>query len=482
MALAPSLATLNEELEQLTTERAQIRAQHPGAVMPDEARARDAEIADRVGRVTVLIEQEQQRKRDALFNDTAKYIEDPNYRIPRAVNSDDAGRRVMAASGWDIRGGWVFRQTARGEVAFCPEAHLFGAIPTDDPVSSQHVKQLRAIFQPEYRDAFTKFLNVRGDRSRLTPSEQAALSEGSDTAGGYLVPADVQAEILARRADASVMRRLATVRQTSRDRIQFPAVAPNTGSAPDPSIYSSGFVGGLVGERPSNSDTGPTFQQFEIGIKKFEAYTKVTNDLISDSMADVLAFLSTDGGRNLGLVEDKYFLTGDGSPLQPMGILNSGLTTFDVEGTTADVISSTIAAVGSIPKIVSGSYLVPAQYAASASWLMSRVTQGQVHALVDANGRPWWQPQAAAGGAAGAPPDLLGFPVYNSPFVPNAAVNATKELIVGDFSAYIIADRTALSVQVVNELYAATDEVGIFLRSRAGGGLWNTDALRVGIV
>jgi HK97 family phage major capsid protein len=124
--------------------------------------------------------------------------------------------------------------------------------------------------------------------------------------------------MLVRRADASVMRRLATVRQTTRDRMQFPAVVPNSTSG---SIYSSGFVGGLVGERAVNTDAGPTFQQFEIAIKDFEAYTKLTNNLIADSGSDMLAFLARDGGENLGLVEDYYFINGDGTGLQPLGIL-----------------------------------------------------------------------------------------------------------------------------------------------------------------
>lgn len=477
--MAVSLATLNEELAQLTAEREQLRKDNPGDVMPDEARARDAQIVDRVKRVTAQIEIEQQRERDALIDQTRRYMEDPHYQVPKAVNADDEGRKAILKAGWDVRSGMLYRQTSRGEVSYMPEDVLFGPVPTNDAVAANHFHQMRATFQPEYRKAFVNFVKARGDRSVLSGTEQNALSEGIAEGGGYLVPADVAAEIMARRADASVMRSIASVRQTSRNVYQIPAVAPNAAKG---SVYSSGFVGGLVGETPSNTDNGPTFEQFEIGVRKYEAYTKVSNDLIADAASDVLAFLATDGGRNLGLVEDNYFINGNGTGLQPVGILNAGVETADVEGTTSNEISNSTSNAGSAPKITALAYLLPAQYTASARWLMARGTKGKIHALVDADGRPWWQLSASAGGATGAPSELVGFPVSESPFMPVGGNDTNKVLVVGDFSAFIIADRAGLSVRVDDLNHIGTDETAIYIRSRSGSGLWNTDALRIGIV
>lgn len=479
----PSLATLNDELTQLTEERDALRQRHAGEVMPGEARDRDAWIVNRVSEIRVLVEAEKQRQRDAAMADTADWMSRPAGQIQHQVNADDAGRKAIISAGWDIRGGMVYRETARGEMAYLPESVLFGPMPTDDPVAAEHFKTQRATFQPEYRAAWTKWLTGNGVMARLTGAEQNALSEGTDTAGGFLVPADIQAEILARRADASVMRQLCTVRQTSRDRISFPAVAPHS-TAASASIYSSGFVGGLVGEVVSGTDQGPTFQQFEVAIKKFQAYTKVSKDLIKDSGSDILAFLATDGGRNLGLVEDNYFLNGLGTGLEPMGLLTAGPTTFDVEGSTSNTVSNTISNAGSAPKIIAGSYQLPGMYVDGATWLMNRSIMGNIHGLVDAQSRPWWQAANTAGGAAGAPPLLVNIPARTSPFMPSNSTpaDATKVLLLGDFSNYIIAERQSLSVEIDESLYRASDEAGIWLRSRAGGGVWNLDAFRVGIV
>jgi len=192
-----------------------------------------------------------------VAEETARYMDDPDVRIKHPVNDDDEGRKALMRNGWNIRGGKIFRQTSLGEIAYCAEEVMFGRIPDYDPVAAKDFTQQRAAWQPEYRDAFVRYLHARGDQRALSPSEQNALSEGISEGGGYLVPPDVGAEILARRARASVMRQLCSVRMTSRDRYQLPAVAPHSSSG---SIYSSGFVGGLVGETPSsNTDSGPTF-------------------------------------------------------------------------------------------------------------------------------------------------------------------------------------------------------------------------------
>ena len=66
--------------------------------------------------------------------------------------------------------------------------------------------------------------------------------------------------------------------------------------------------------------------------------------------------------------------------------------------------------------------------------------------------------------------------------MPVDGTNGNKVLVVGDLSSYIIADRSALSVVIDDINLRGSDETQVFIRSRAGGGLWNTDALRIGIV
>ena len=63
----------------------------------------------------------------------------------------------------------------------------------------------------------------------------------------------------------------------------------------------------------------------------------------------------------------------------------------------------------------------------------------------------------------------------------DGAANNTP-LIVGDFSNYIIGQRTQITSVVLRERFADSDQVGIILFERVGGAAYNFDAFRIGYV
>lgn len=495
----PDLALLNSELEDIAAKRALIRDKHKGATMPEEARREDESYTERARKIVFLIEEEKQKARDSEFDQISTYMNEPHHVVPRSLNADDEGRRLINRAGWDIKNGMIYAPTSLGkQFAMYPEEVLFGPMPEKDNEAGKYFRQTRAIFQPEYRTAYLNWLRspYRNDGmafSMLPAAEQNALSEGADGAGGFVVPPDVMAEIMVRRGQDSVMRQLATVRQTSRDQVAIPAIAPSA-TAADRNIYTNGFVGTWVGETPAFSETDPTFEQFIIGIKKVRVATKMSNDWLADAVGNMLGQLSESGARNLALVEDKGFIAGAGTALEPLGILNHSLArtatssngmAYDVEGSTSNTISNSASDAGSAPKIKALTYTLPSQYVGNASWLMSRAVQGKVAALVDANGRPFWNSYLDSG--FGRPQmQIEGAPVYNSEFVgADGAVSttaATTPLIFGDISAYQIVERTQISTIVLRERFADTDQTGIILMARVGGGLWNYDAIRTGYI
>ncbi len=494
----PDIKLLQEELEQTLDRRTAIREKHKGT-LPEDMRAEDEQLHERGLKIKTLIEDEKQKARDADFNDLGKYMTDPNYRVPRAVNDDLDSKKMLAGAAWEIKDGNIYRETSTGaKVMMYGEDVLFGPVPTNprDAEVANYCKQTRSIFQPLYRDAYVKWLrSVRMETSQvwnqLSGEEQKALSEGVDGAGGYLVPPDIQAELLARTAQRSVFRRLGRVINTSRDRVVYPrveaAAATEGGLASGGgSVFSSGFVGTWAGETPAFSDKDPVFGTFDIPIRKIRVATKLANDFVADSIVNIAQWLAQNGADNMALVEDQGFVTGDGTALQPLGILNdSGLVTVDVEGSTTDTISNASGA-GSSDKLIKNQvYGLPAQYADNAQWLFRRSIEGKIRALADSTGRYLWPLQA---GSAFGPPNGVGFrtlmeyPVNNSDFVPADGTNGSKVTLFGDFSAYIIAQRAQISTTVLRERFADTDQVGIIIFERIGGALWNPDAIRCGIV
>lgn len=495
-----------EDLEKLATRARTIVAEFKDG-LPDEQKLAVSQLLDRAKELKVEIDSEadlEQKKVDLANID--RYLREPIHQIPHGVNADDESRKSLLRAGWEVKGGFICgpsslegktitygdgQRKTMGKTLMYPEEVLFGEIPTDDADVANYYRKTRAIFQPEYKAAFGHYLVLCTKHrtesmafNMLSGAEQKALSAGTDTAGGFILPPDVMSEMLAHQPQSSIFRQYARVQPTNRDVLLFPAVAPNAGTyngISGASIYSSGFVGSWVGETPAFSDTDPSFQNFPIAVKKVRVATKLSNDFVADSSTNIMAWLAQNGSINMGLTEDAGFINGDGSPLQPLGILNAGIATVDVEGSTANLVNNTAAAQGSAPKISTLFYTLPAQYAAGAKWLMRRTMEGKIRALVDGSGRPLWTPFVGSG-FADTPPTLFGAQVLHSDWMPDDGTDGNQVLLLANLSQYIIAQRTQITSVVLRERFADTDQLGIILFERVGGALYNTDSARIGKV
>jgi len=492
----------HEDLEALRIRARKIVEEHKTHIPAEEQQALQA-ISEKATELKTLIANEtklEAARRD--LSDLDRYLDEPRHTIPHGVNPDDESRKQFLRAGWEIKGGMIYAPTSIegttvrlydgqkqvvGKQAMYPEEVLFGEIPTDDDKAADYYRKTRAIFSPAYKAAFSKHLQLsvkhRSENmafTMLSGAEQKALSEGTDTSGGFIVPPDIQAEMLVRLPQKAVMRQYCRVQPTNRDTLRWPAVKGNSGTYNGLSgahIYSSGFVGSWVGETPAFSDTDASFQTLDIAIKKVRVATKLSNDFVSDAAVNILAWLAMNGAENMALTEDSGFINGDGSALQPMGLTSVGITNVDVEGTTADTISNTTAALGSATKLINVAYQLPAQYVSGARWLMRRTIEGKIRQLVDGSGRFLWPPFTGSGFAA-APADLLGFPVTHSDWMPDDGQDTSPVAFLGDFSHYIIGQRTQITSVVLRERFADTDQIGIILFERIGGSSFNTDAFR----
>lgn len=365
----------------------------------------------------------------------------------------------------------------------------------DDDYSGRELSALdRHTATPEYRSALNKLVRAatqtKGDPiALLSEVERNTLTIGSDGAGGYTVPADTRNVILARTAAISRIMALCTMAPTSRDFLEWPRVTPNGTSE---SIFTSGFVGSMVGEQPSTTagQNEPSFGMFAIPMKNARVQARLSFNLVADADADILAFLASDGARNLALVREQQILVGTGIGANVKGLINySGdgtdgtIATTDISGTTADQISNTTADAGSAPKILDLIYSVPAQYRNDPSFAICMTSDSykKIRKLIDVNGSP----MLATGGdglLAPAPRSIDGYPVVISEFLENGGTNGNRVVVAGAFSEEIIGVRQELSVAVYQERFADLDQVAIFLRSRFGAAPANNDAFRIGVV
>ena len=282
----------------------------------------------------------------------------------------------------------------------------------------------------EYRQNFWDMMRSK------TPMPQVvnALQIGTDSEGGYLVPDEYERTLVEALEEENVFRQLAKVIRTSSGDTRYLRVATK-GTA------------SWIDEEGAYLESDDSFGQVSIGAYKVGTMIKVSEELLNDSVFDLEAYISREFARRIGAKEEEAFFTGDGSG-KPLGVLaatggaETGVTAASATAITAD-------------ELIDLFYSLKAPYRRNAVWVLNDSTIKAIRKLKDNQGQYLWQPSLTAG----APDLLLGKPVRTSAYMPAIAADA-KTVAFGDFSYYWIADRQGRSFKRLNELYAATGQVG----------------------
>lgn len=284
----------------------------------------------------------------------------------------------------------------------------------------------------------------------LRTGYKAAMQEGTAEEGGYLVPDDMYASIVAKRDEMSVARAAGcTVIQTSRDVVQVPY--ENTSH--------TNFA--ITAEEAAVSQGEPTIGQASITIYKFTKLVKVSEELLEDNATNLEAFLSDAFGRAWALTENAYTIAGTGSG-QPQGVLYGGTAGKTFAGTNAITAA----------EIVAMQHVLPSAYAPGAAWLMRNATLGYLRGLTGNNF--YFQPLPAGDGQ-----QMLGSPLYLSDSM-GAIGQGAKVVAYGNMSYLFLAERRGLSVRRLNELYAGNGQVGFLATVRFGCAVVQAEAIQYG--
>ncbi|MGE0135112.1 MAG: phage major capsid protein [Dehalococcoidia bacterium] len=347
-------------------------------------------------------------------------------------------------------------------------------------MSAREAAAIRATLQPAYETAFANWfhgavaLGSTSERARaaLPDRERLALAAGTAEGGGYLLPPALLAEVLSARAAVSVVRPSVRAIPTSGAFLDLPIAQEDE---TDPTQYANAFRARWVGETEQVAyDDALAFGLARIPLRKLRSAIKVPGDLLSDSEG-LLPWLAGTGGENLGAAEDAGFLTGDGTGNAPVGIVPQFAgATDDVEGSTSDTISNTVSTAGSAPKILAMQSALPAQYRRAARWIMRSSTELAVRKLVDANGAFHWPRRDNT---------LSGDPIDLSDAIAADGTGGSRVIVYGDLgAAAVIAERPGVSLVIDDRNLIREDQVVVYLKSRSGIGLYNSRAIRIGVV
>ncbi|MGE0280224.1 MAG: phage major capsid protein [Rhizobiaceae bacterium] len=316
----------------------------------------------------------------------------------------------------------------------------------------------------EHKSAFEAYVRS-GDDRLLRSLDTKAMSYGSGQDGGYLVPAETEAEIGKRLIALSPIRSIAAVRQVSSAVLKKP-------------FMTAGAATGWVAETAARPQTNsPTLAELSFPTMELYAMPAATQTLLDDSVVNLDEWIGAEVEAAFATQEGAAFVSGDGTN-KPKGFLayttvDEATWTWGNIGYVATGVSAGLPASNPSDKLIDLVYALKAGYRQNATWVMNRKVQASVRKLKDADGNYLWQPPAVAGGRAA----LMGFPVVESEDMPDPAANSLS-IAFGDFSrGYLVVDRTG--VRVLRDPYSAKPYVLFYTTKRVGGGVQDFDAIKL---
>ena len=320
--------------------------------------------------------------------------------------------------------------------------------PTSVPISivpNMRTEEKNGRSSDEYKKSFWLAM-----RNKKNPYEAInALQIGTDSEGGYLVPDEYENTLIEKLHDENVIRQYATIITSSNGDKKIPVVA-GYGEAT------------WTDEEAAYTESDDSFGVITLGAHKLTSIIKVSEELLNDSAFDLEQYISKEFVRRMASAEENAFINGTGTG-RPTGILQTaqtGKTTAAAAAITAD-------------EIIDLYHSLRSPYRKNAVFIANDSTIKAVRQLKDGNGQYLWQP----GLKEGQPDSLIGNKIISSAYMPEIGAGK-KPIIFGDISYYWIADRQGRTFQRLNELYAATGQVGFRTFQRVDGKLTLAEAVK----
>ncbi len=322
---------------------------------------------------------------------------------------------------------------------------------------------------PEYRETFNKYARFgvnsldSEERSVIAQGfspEYRAQSVGTDAAGGYTVPEGFSNEIDKAMAawgpmwDADIVRELTT----------------GTGNrVPWPTIDDTANTGRIKAENAAADDDGS--DDIVFGEKLLDAYMYDTGvvrfswELMQDSAFNMEALASELFGERLGRLANSQLTVGTGSG-QPNGIVTAATSGKTAASATAITFDEMIDLFHSVDPAY--------RQSAKCRWQFNDTTFAALSKLKDGQGNYLWR----QGDVRSGEPDML----WNKPYSVNQAManpaTTTTPVLFGDHSRYVVRKVDGFKLLRLNELYAASGQVGMIGYKRFDGELLNTSAVK----
>jgi HK97 family phage major capsid protein len=322
-----------------------------------------------------------------------------------------------------------------------------------------------------YRTAWLKVVTDPDAKMFLEDDERDAMkayaeyraASSSSGSGGYGVPVFI---------DPSIM----LTAQGSRNPFMQIAKQTDVNTNTWKGVTSAGVTWSFDQEANEVSDDAPSMLQPTVSVYTARGFIPFSIEIGEDypSFASEMSGLLSEGYDELLI--DK-FTRGSGTN-EPFGVL----TVLSASAGNRVGVQTSGTNFGPLDPYTAYE-AVPQRFRFNASWLMNVNVNDKMRQLGQSNVYHAYTVNLPAAWMD----TLLGRSVYESPYMPNTTTSTSANsglAVIGDFSNYLIARRTGMSVELIPHLFATANNLpsgqrGWFAYSRIGGGVVNTSAFRL---
>ncbi len=251
---------------------------------------------------------------------------------------------------------------------------------------------------------------------------KANLSEGTTTAGGFLVPEEFKAEILRLAPLYGVIRKECRIIPMAYDVVNIPAAG------------SQDITTSWVNEAAQITSTDPNFRQVTLTINKLATIPQMTNELLADANVPIISYLAQLIAEAFAKEEDNQAFLGSGSPFT--GILQATGVPVSTHAGGAAALSY-----GDMMRMTGELYT---NALGNAKWYLHRSMRAHVRGLITTAGAPIF------GATTG---DVGGYPIVDTEILRNrATASGTKYGVFGDLRrGFAMGERGSMTMKITEE-------------------------------
>lgn len=347
-------------------------------------------------------------------------VEKINKGVEKIVESE-VGQEKLTMNQFEEKMNGILEKFIKGMTPVDKKHFVFPGIGNDpklmdDITPEGKYAKTRAFFKALVgKDA--KVLNAM----HMDVATKANLSEGTTTAGGFLVPEEFKSEILRLQPLYGVIRSNVRIMPMAYDVVNIP-------------VANQEVTASWVNEGAQITSTDPTFRQVTLTINKLASIPQVTNELLADANVSVIEFLAMTIAEQFAKAEDTQGFLGTGSPF--VGALSA---TGVPQGSHAG--GAVALSYGDIGRFTGQLY---SNAKSGAKFYFHRSMIARIQSLITTAGAPIFGATANS---------IFGYPIVDTEILPNdAAATGTNYGLFGDLRrGMIMGERGSMTMKITEE-------------------------------